>query len=403
MAIRATVNLTKVNASVTSEFLQAGIQYTLHNATGIWTDPDSNNRMPKDVYSLSDVQFTLLEKNFTETVTLPDVAGLQTALPKTEILTMLETFVKVVSYNRTVTDAFTLDDAALIDKDYFGNKGNIFGVTDILGLTYNKKITDSYTFSDVINVALLFERDYTETLTLDELTELGLTKPFIETPLVVSDVDVLGIDKPVLELLTLNETTGLALNKAFYERIDVVDDTVWKGGINSHVLNSKTLNGKANVYLGPSAINKHPGLEDTETLSLAEITALGNTKGITDIANIDDISITHIRTNKGELLPLGDIAATSVGKDETDDLSVSDTSYKGLTKTPNNSFNIDDILATNLSKNITDAFTLDDSALVDKDFYGNKGNIVSVTDVVTVTRVARKLLNGATFNRTHIN
>jgi len=41
-----------------------------------------------------------------------------------------------VQLEKTLSDSFTLDDSALIDKDYFGNKGNIVGVSDQVTVDY---------------------------------------------------------------------------------------------------------------------------------------------------------------------------------------------------------------------------------------------------------------------------
>ena len=479
MSLRASISLSVLQASVSVERITAATNYNKAEATGIWVDPDSNNRMVKDEYTLAEVRFTLLEKNLTDSVTLPDVTGLHPTLPKTDtIASIVDTFAKAVAYNRSFTDAFTLDDASSIDKDYYGNKGNIFGFTDLLGLTYNKALTDSYTVGDVIRVSMLFARTVTETLPLSETAELGVTKPFTDIA-TVSEVNATSVGKNVTDLVTFSDTstlvsqlgkletltvidtpvrslskavadafalddtalvdkdyfgnkgnvvgvsdvftavfaynrayadnvtfsevTGKAVSKDFYDTINIFDNSVLHGGLNSTALNSQALNSKTNQYTGASAINVNTGVADTEALALTEITLLGISKGLTDSAGIVDISTLHIRTNKGELLSVGDTTNTDLSKTKAESLSLSDIPRKGYAKTLSNTYNINDILTTNLSKNITDAFTLDDSALVDKDFYGSKGNIVGVSDVVSVTKVGRRLLNGATFNRTQIN
>jgi hypothetical protein len=61
-----------------------------------------------------------------------------TAFNHAKVLSDLATFNDVYGLQlvKTLSDSFTLDDSALIDKDYFGNKGNIVGVSDQVTVDY---------------------------------------------------------------------------------------------------------------------------------------------------------------------------------------------------------------------------------------------------------------------------
>jgi hypothetical protein len=61
-----------------------------------------------------------------------------------------------------------------------------------------------------------------------------------------------------------------------------------------------------------------------------------------------------------------------------------------------------DAFGLQLEKTFTDAFALDDSALIDKDFYGNKGNTVGLSDVVSV-RLVGNLLGQRPLNTMSLN
>ena len=302
MAIRATINLTKVNASVTSEVLQAGVHYTLNNATDIWVDPDSNNRFVNDVYTLSDVQFTLLEKNFTETVTLPDVAGLHPSLPKTDSVGILDNFARVVAYNRAFNDVFTLDDASLIDKEYYGNKGNVAFMLDVIGLSPEKIIADSVTVGDVLYIAMLFGREFTDTATIDD--ELGIVA-----------------NKHISEALIFNDSSNAEVNKIL-----------------------------------------------TESVSITDLFNFTQNKGVS------------------EAVSLGEHIANVTSKPIDGDL-----------------FTISDAYGLQLQKTLSDSFALDDAALVDKNYFGNKGNIVGLTDLVAISHVESRVLSYKTLNRLTLN
>ena len=191
--LRATISIELLQASVSAARTTTSVTYELSHATGIWTDPDSNNRMLKDEFPLSDVRFSLVEKNLSETLTFTDVPALGpqkkvsdvfsvydekpnhnalnvnllnsqamnaqdtaflvdrgldkgdalgfseiTAFNHAKVLSDLATFNDDygVQLEKTLSDSFTLDDSALIDKDYFGNKGNIVGVSDQVTVDY---------------------------------------------------------------------------------------------------------------------------------------------------------------------------------------------------------------------------------------------------------------------------
>jgi len=193
VAIRATISIELLQASVSAARTTTSVTYELSHATGIWTDPDSKNRMLKDEFPLSDVRFSLVEKNLSETLTFTDVIGVAmlwvrgftdtfkvydenpnalnvnllnsqamnaqdtaflvdrgldkgdalgfseiTAFNHAKVLSDLATFNDDygVQLEKTLSDSFTLDDSALIDKDYFGNKGNIVGVSDQVTVDY---------------------------------------------------------------------------------------------------------------------------------------------------------------------------------------------------------------------------------------------------------------------------
>jgi hypothetical protein len=265
VAIRATISIELLQASVSSARTTTSVTYELSHATGIWTDPDSNNRMPKDEFPLSDVRFSLVEKNLSDNVPLVDVSAYDFSALKEDSFTFADTF--TVAYHHSFTDAFTLDDLSQIDKDFYGNKGNVAFMLDIIGLTYNKVFTDSYTVGDVVSVVNTFKREFTDTF-----------KIYDENP----------------------------------------------NALNVNLLNSQAMNAQDTAFL----VDR--GLDKGDALGFSEITAFNHAKVLSDLATFND------------------------------DYGVQ------------------------LEKTLSDSFTLDDSALIDKDYFGNKGNIVGVSDQVTV-------------------
>lgn len=122
---------------------------------------------------LSEVLVKVISKPLTESISLAELTELHySKIPSTETVSVVETFAKVVTWHRTPTDAFTLDDAATIDKDYYGNKGNVATILDILGVDLSKPATDSYTVGDVIVVAMSFVQTVNDSVSTGDVSNI---------------------------------------------------------------------------------------------------------------------------------------------------------------------------------------------------------------------------------------
>jgi hypothetical protein len=283
-----------------------------------WFYDSSASSFPTAVL-LSDVFVTVLNKNVAESVELAEASTLAFNKPVTETLSLLETFAKVVTFNRSFTDAFTLDDAAQIDKDYYGVKGNVAFMLDVIGLSAAKVATDTVTVGDVYTAA---------------------------------------IDKIVADNLSLIETQAKTFNSS-----------------------------------------------KTDSFSIAETFSVGRGLNKTDSISFSD---THYAT---------------LSKIVTDSMTMTEVVGIGTGIPITESFSISDSIISEINKVIADAFTLDDSALIDKDYYGNKGNICTVSDVIAlaisyvrgysdsistsdsanIANISGKVFNGASFNRITLN
>lgn len=122
---------------------------------------------------LSEVLVKVINKPLTESISLAELTELHySKIPSTETVSVVETFAKVVTWHRTPTDAFTLDDAATIDKDYYGNKGNVATILDILGVDLSKPATDSYTVADVIVIAMSYVRAVNDSVSTGDVSNI---------------------------------------------------------------------------------------------------------------------------------------------------------------------------------------------------------------------------------------
>ena len=166
---RAVVTLVKPEATVSHTLLKSTISTVRMESIATLADGSLNKWIENSV-PLSEVYLSVYTKPFTESLSISEVYGwnLQKT-PATESLNIAETFAKVVSWQREFSDAFTLDDAATIDKDYYGNKGNVFQILDILDIEMGRELTDSYTVGDVVAIAIAYNRTPNETLSTGDV------------------------------------------------------------------------------------------------------------------------------------------------------------------------------------------------------------------------------------------
>jgi len=161
---RAVVTLVKPEATVSHTSLKAGSISSVRMESIATLADGSLNKWLEESVPLNEVYLSVYTKPFTENVSVSEVYGWNLQKTPTESLSIAESFAKVVSWQRDFNDAFTLDDAATIDKDYYGNKGNVFQILDILDIQMGREFTDSYTVGDVVAIAMIYARTPNETL-----------------------------------------------------------------------------------------------------------------------------------------------------------------------------------------------------------------------------------------------
>jgi len=83
-------------------------------------------------------------------------------------------------------------------------------------------------------------------------------------------------------------------------------------------------------------------------------------------------------------IPIGDTNTIAVVKPALADVfALLDVTAVHPLKTPSHSVTISDTAYRVITKAIADGFALDDSALIDKDYIGTKGNVATISDCCT--------------------
>ena len=106
----------------------------------------------------------------TDTFTFADVETLQVDKGLADTPNLSEVFTRTVTFSRSFSDAFALDDAATINairKDTASAKANVFGFSDTETFSVGKVFTDSLSLNEAID-SFDFGKGVTDTVTVSE-------------------------------------------------------------------------------------------------------------------------------------------------------------------------------------------------------------------------------------------
>jgi hypothetical protein len=414
MAIRATISVQRIQAQTANELVQAQTVYQSVVASEISVNPDSKNLMLFDSVPLSEVVFKVITKGLADSTAVTDLyASHFNKGTIAESVSVADTFAKVVTYNRTFSDSFTLDDLAQIDKDFYGNKGNIFAFTDIIGLTNNKNLTDSYTVSDVFTKVLTYSRSFTDSTTLSDSEYYSLAKSTSD-PLTLSDSQLKGFTTQKTDSFTVadaaDKSSGLAKTDSFsfadssyFSASKETSDSVSLADSHyraltkiiadaftlddSALINKNYYGNKGNVCTISDliAFTLVYSRSYTDSFSFNDTTITELSKVINDVVTMTDSTLSVMDRGKEATDVLGfvELMASTVDKVLSDQATLSDNLSSLVGKGISETVSFNDSTVSEITKVVTDAFALDDSALVNKDYFGSKGNVCTVSDVIS--------------------
>ena len=129
MAIKLTIDYVKLKLTIDTDFTKSVLTYTNLEAADIVVDADSKNLYFSSVYDywgLDESEFIVtltdsfskvmyFNRAFTEAYQLTDVPALSFSTTKTESLSLSEAFSKVVAYSRTYTDSISPTESSVLD------------------------------------------------------------------------------------------------------------------------------------------------------------------------------------------------------------------------------------------------------------------------------------------------
>lgn len=266
MAIRALVTTVRLTTEDMSYVKLATSTYYQKLAVDAYIDYSSKNQWIFEDVPINDVSFRLVEKNASETLEVTEEFGKDISKDGVvETLSILEDFVRTVTYEREFSDVFTLDDYSTIDKNFYGNKGNVAFITDTLGLTYDKLQEETLTISEVVVVTLTYIRTFLDNISVTDDKILEVSKTF-EDSIILDDssyinkdyvgykgevfgfIDILATStvKELTEAIAVVEQKILNIEKEFNDNMSLAETInvilVSKRVLNGLPLNVLTLN-----------------------------------------------------------------------------------------------------------------------------------------------------------------
>ena len=358
--LRAQTSVTDLRAAIASTLLSA--EYVL--------DPDTINQWLEDQFALAESAALDFSKAADpDTFTFSDAPAASLGLPKSDNFSFADTPLVAVTFNRSFSDAFSLDDFTAVDaviKDMANTKVNVFGFSDDQAFGVGKGLADSFNFSDGFD-SIGVGKGLTDTQTMTESLSrtVQYVRTFTDTFVMDDAATVDAIEKATSALkqniVSMGDTFGrtVVFNRQFADSVNPTEDHA--------------------VSLSKAA---------TDSFSVSEVLSRAVTynRAFSDSQGFGDAVDSHVIA-KGlsdtQTMTEAHAASTSLGK--TDSYSLADAPAQSFDKAAADSLSLSESLARTVTYNrtFTDAFSMDDAATVNaliKDHANAKTNVFSFAD-----------------------
>ena len=116
-----------------------------------------------------------ISKPASDSLSVSEASSIQFSRPAADSVSLAESLSRVVTFNRSFTDAFTLDDLAEVDsfvKETGLNKGNVVGMGEDHTYSFQKAVADSFSVSE--DLAFSSDKVLSDSATIGE--SINLTK-----------------------------------------------------------------------------------------------------------------------------------------------------------------------------------------------------------------------------------
>jgi hypothetical protein len=128
-----------------------------------------------DSVTISESQAFDTSKPLGDSITPSELAAFGVSKVLTDSSSLSESLSRVVTYNRSFSDSFTLDDFAGVDaftKQTGANKTNVFSVSEEHAMSLSKVLADSFAMSEL--AALNMARPVSDSISITESLSINL-------------------------------------------------------------------------------------------------------------------------------------------------------------------------------------------------------------------------------------
>jgi len=201
------------------------------------------------------------------------------------------------------------------------------------------------------------------------------------------------------ETATLSEVIGVATQKPRSDSFAFSDFSF----VSINKLKSENLSLTEAISL---VANYERAVNDNITLSLTTSFVSDTNTVQNETANIDDlIGLSLNRPVSGDSFGIGDQITPNFGKGVNETLSFSETVALVMqyNSALNDSLSMQEQAALSLSRTFADGFGLDDATTINKNYDGNKGNVIGLTEQVSLSRTFGRAFGNNTLNSITLN
>ena len=152
--------------------------------------------------------------------------------------------------------------------------------------------------------------------------------------------------------------------------------------------------------------NFQRSINDNITITMATDFVSSTNQGYEETASIDDLIGLYLqRPVTGDSFGITDQAMPVLNKGINEAISFSETValVMAYSKYYNDSVSMQEQAALSYAKTVSDAFALDDATLVNKDYDGNKGNVIGLTETISMSRTFGRAFGNSTLNSITLN
>jgi len=140
-----------------------------------------------------------------------------------------------------------------------------------------------------------------------------------------------------------------------------------------------------------------------ETLTLSEVAVVALNKSFSDSFAYTDIAIVDMSKGLSDSFAFSDSASLDNAKALSDSYSFSDSQTYNVGKGLSETLSVSEQSVFSHNKILTDVFTLDDTALINKDCESVKGNVLSMTDSISISRTHGRALGNMVLGSLTLN